>query len=334
MKSTNVRKLPAQRAVVTGGAGFLGSHLCARLLHDGFQVVAIDNLVTGNLNNIAALRASDKFRFVEHDIVEPIELEADWIFNLACCASPQHYQRDPEKTVRTCVDGSLNLLHQARRCGARIFQASTSEVYGEPDVHPQRESYRGAVNPTGPRACYDEGKRCAEAVFFDFSRVHGVEIKVARIFNTYGPQMQLDDGRVVSNFIVQALRGDPLTVHGDGSQTRSFCYVDDLIDGIVKLMASPAAFTGPVNLGNPNEVTMLQLARRILKLTGSRSQLIHKPMPVDDPTRRRPDITLAKTALGWEPRMALEQGLRRTVQYFAQALGTEEPVLKAGGSRA
>jgi len=334
MKSTNVRKLPAQRAVVTGGAGFLGSHLCTRLLHEGFHVVAIDNLVTGNLRNIEPLRAAEKFRFIEHDIVEPLELEADWIFNLACCASPQHYQRDPEKTVRTCVDGSLHLLHQAQRCGARIFQASTSEVYGEPEVHPQRESYRGAVNPTGPRACYDEGKRCAEALFFDFHRVHGVEIKVARIFNTYGPQMQLDDGRVVSNFIVQALRGEPLAVHGDGSQTRSFCYVDDLVDGIVKLMASPAAFTGPVNLGNPNEVTMLQLARRILKLTGSRSELIHKSMPVDDPTRRRPDITLAKTILDWEPRTALDAGLRRTVQFFAEALDADAPVLKAGGSRA
>ena len=334
MKTANVRKLPTKRAVVTGGAGFLGSHMCARLLREGFTVLALDNLVTGNLQNLDPLRGREAFRFSKHDVTAPLEFDADYIFNFACCASPQHYQRDPEKTVRTCTEGAVNLLHQARSKGARIFQASTSEVYGEPEVHPQRETYRGNVSPIGPRACYDEGKRCAEALFFDYHRLHGVDIKVARIFNTYGPQMQLDDGRVVSNFIVQALRNEPLTIHGDGSQTRSFCYVDDLIEGIFRLMMSPAALTGPVNLGNPTEVTVLELAERILDLTGSRSTLVRKAMPVDDPTRRRPDITLAQQALGWQPQTSLDEGLRKTAAFFEQGLANSEPVLERSGSRA
>ena len=309
-----------KRAVVTGGAGFLGSHLCAKLLDHGFSVTAIDNLSSGNIRNLAALHDRGHFTFRKHDVVQPTAIEADWIFNLACCASPQHYQRDPEQTVRTCTDGALNLLHDARSCGARIFQASTSEVYGEPAVHPQRESYRGAVSSVGPRACYDEGKRCAESMFFDFQRMHGVEIKVARIFNTYGPHMQMDDGRVVSNFIVQALRNQPLTINADGSQTRSFCYVADLIDGIVRFMASPALLTGPMNLGNPMEVTVAELAARVIELTGSRSKIVHRPMPVDDPTRRCPDITLARSTLGWTPRVSLDEGLSRTVTWFDNLL--------------
>jgi len=318
---------------VTGGAGFLGSHLSARLLREGYAVLAIDNLVTGSLNNLKALRTDPHFRFAKHDITASLEIDADWIFNLACCASPQHYQRDPEQTMRTCVQGAMHVLHQARRSGARIFQASTSEVYGEPEVHPQRESYRGAVSPIGPRACYDEGKRCAEALFFDSHRLHNLEIKVARIFNTYGPQMQVDDGRVVSNFIVQALRNEPLTIHGDGSQTRSFCYVDDLVEGIIRLMRSPAALLGPVNLGNPVEVTVGELAQRVIALTGSRSRVVHRPMPVDDPTRRRPDITLARLALGWEPHVALDEGLRRTIKWFERNLAALEPLLETGSGR-
>ena len=308
------------RAIVTGGAGFLGSHLCARLLERGDEVLAIDNLVTGSEANIEPMMDDPRFRFVRHDVTVPWHGSAERIFNLACCASPKHYQADPEKTVRTCMEGSLNMLRVARRSRARIFQASTSEVYGEPEVHPQKESYRGSVSTTGPRACYDEGKRCAEALFFDYHRMHGTEIKVARIFNTYGPQMQLDDGRVVSNFIVQALRNEPITLYGDGSQTRSFCYVDDLIDGILALMDSPGQVTGPVNLGNPVEVTVLELATRIIELTGSRSRLVRRPMPVDDPTRRCPDIGLARNTLGWSPRVPLEEGLRRTAAWFEQQL--------------
>jgi UDP-glucuronate decarboxylase len=314
-----------KRAVVTGGAGFLGSHLCANLLHHGFSVTAIDNLSTGNRRNLATLHDRGNFTFLKHDVVQPFSIQADWIFNLACCASPKHYQRDPEQTVRTCTDGTLNLLHEAHSCGARIFQASTSEVYGEPAVHPQRENYRGAVSPTGPRACYDEGKRCAESMFFDFHRMHGVEIKVARIFNTYGPHMQMDDGRVVSNFIVQALRNQPLTVNADGNQTRSFCYVADLIDGIVRFMASPAVLTGPMNLGNPTEVTVAELAARVIELTGSRSKIVHRPMPVDDPTRRCPDITLARSTLGWTPRVSLDEGLSRTITWFDNLLRSDVP---------
>jgi len=309
-----------RRTIVTGGAGFLGSHLAARLLAQGDEVLALDNLVTGSEANLEPLRDHPRFRFVRHDVTVPWKGSAERVFNLACCASPKHYQSDPEKTVRTCMEGSLNMLRLAHRTDARIFQASTSEVYGEPEVHPQKESYRGSVSPIGPRACYDEGKRCAEALFFDYHRVHGTDIKVARIFNTYGPQMQLDDGRVVSNFIVQALRNEPITIYGDGSQTRSFCYVDDLIDGILALVDSPRGITGPMNLGNPVEITVLDLATRIIALTGSRSRLVRRPIPVDDPTRRCPDIGLAKETLGWSPRVPLEEGLRRTAEWFERKL--------------
>ncbi|MEG3191407.1 UDP-glucuronic acid decarboxylase family protein [Lysobacter sp. D1-1-M9] len=323
--SNGKRNGAGKRALVTGGAGFLGSHLCARLLEDGYEVVAMDNLATGSMRNLRPLLGRGLIQFIEQDVVNPDEAQlagfrADRIFNLACCASPLHYQADPEKTIRTCIDGSLNMLHLARQSGARIFLSSTSEVYGEPEVHPQMESYRGSVSSIGPRACYDEGKRCAEAAFFDYHRVHGTEIKVARIFNTYGPSMQADDGRVVSNLIVQALRNEPMTINGDGSQTRSFCYVDDLIEGIVRLMDSPAEVTGPVNLGNPSEVTVLQLSTRIIELTGSRSKLRHRPMPVDDPTRRCPDITLARQSLGWAPQVSLDEGLRRTIAWFEETL--------------
>ena len=317
------RQAAGKRALVTGGAGFLGSHLCARLLRDGYEVVAMDNLVTGRLRNLGPLLDHGLIKFIKHDVTQPIEIgpgHVDRVFNLACCASPLHYQADPEKTIRTCLDGSLNMLRLARQSSARIFLASTSEVYGEPEVHPQHESYRGAVSSIGPRACYDEGKRCAEAAFFDYQRVHGISIKVARIFNTYGPLMQIDDGRVVSNLIVEALNNEPLTINGDGSQTRSFCYVDDLIEGIVRLMDTPADFTGPVNLGNPAEVTVLELATRIIELTGSRSKLVHRPMPVDDPTRRCPDIALARKTLGWTPQVGLDEGLRRTIAWFESAL--------------
>lgn len=319
------REGAGKRALVTGGAGFLGSHLCARLLQDGYSVIALDNLSTGSVRNLQPLLGRGPIEFVRHDVTQPIDVEVDRIFNLACCASPQHYQADPEKTLRTCMDGAFNMLRQARRNRARIFQASTSEVYGEPEVHPQKEAYRGAVSPIGPRACYDEGKRCAETAFFDYHRQYGVEIKVGRIFNTYGPMMQVDDGRVVSNLIVQALRNEPLTIHGDGSQTRSFCYVDDLIDGIVRLMDSHPQFTGPVNLGNPTEVTVLELAQRVIDLTGSRSRLVHRPMPVDDPTRRCPDIDLARQALGWKPKVPLDDGLRRTIAWFDQSLSETSP---------
>jgi len=334
MNKTEKSTMENRRAAVTGGAGFLGSHLCTRLLDEGFEVTAIDNLVTGRLQNLESLRRRKGFRFLHHDVTTPLRIDADWMFNLACCASPKHYQRDPEKTVRTCTDGAANLLHEARRTHSRIFQASTSEVYGEPEVHPQCESYRGAVSPVGPRACYDEGKRCAEALFFDYHRMYGIEIKVARIFNTYGPRMQLDDGRVVSNFVVQALRNEPLTVYGDGLQTRSFCYVDDLIEGIVRLMRSDAGVTGPVNLGNPDEVTMLELARRIIDLTGSRSKVVHRPIPIDDPTRRCPDIGLARDVLGWTPRVSLDQGLRHTIAWFERSLANPEPPLELASVRA
>ena len=335
MKTPKATRAARMHAVVTGGAGFLGSHLCARLVADGFSVLAIDNLVTGDLQNLETLLGQPDFRFIRHDVTVPIEFDAaDWIFNLACCASPKQYQRDPAKTVRTCIDGAHNMLREAKRLGARIFQASTSEVYGEPEVHPQRETYRGAVSPIGPRACYDEGKRCAEALFFDFYRMYGVEIKVARIFNTYGPKMRADDGRVVSNFIVQALRNEPLTLHGDGSQTRSFCYVDDLIEAIIELMKTPSAITGPVNLGNPSEVTVRELAARVLRLTGSGSRIAHRPMPVDDPTRRCPDISLARAVLGWQPRTPLEEGLRRTAAWFAQSVHPDASVAEVSGGRA
>lgn len=315
---TRSKQARRRRALVAGGAGFLGAHLCRRLIDDGYDVLVLDNLETGRLENLQELRDGTRLRFVRHDITQPYDAPADVVFNLACCASPVHYQAQPVHTLQTCLEGSLNLLELARRHGARIFQASTSEVYGEPESHPQNESYRGAVNTTGPRACYDEGKRCAETLFFDYRRLYGVEVKVARIFNTYGPYMCEDDGRVVSNLIVQALRGEPMTIHGDGSQTRSFCYVDDLVEGIVRLVAAPADVTGPMNLGNQQEVTVLELAERILAMTGSRSRLVRRPMPVDDPTRRCPDIALARAQLGWSPQVSLEEGLRRTIEWFAR----------------
>lgn len=304
-----------RRIVVTGGAGFLGSHLCDRLLGQGADVICIDNFYTGSAENVAHLERHPGFRLLEHDVCEPISLEVDEIYNLACPASPVHYQRDPVQTTRTSVLGALNMLELARQTGARILQASTSEVYGDPTVHPQPESYWGNVNPTGPRSCYDEGKRCAETLFFDYWRQHGLPIKVARIFNTYGPRMRADDGRVVSNFIVQALRGEAISIFGDGSQTRSFCYVDDLVDGLVTLMATPDAVTGPVNLGNPAEFSMLELAQEVLKQTASSSKLAHFPLPVDDPRQRQPDIALARS-LGWQPETPLHEGLRFTVEYF------------------
>ena len=323
-------EIPRRRhALVAGGAGFLGAHLCRRLILDGYDVVALDNLVTGSLGNLREPLREGHLRFMHQDVVEPCDMSVDVVFNLACCASPIHYQAHPVHTLETCLTGALNMLKLAHRHGARIFQASTSEVYGEPETHPQHESYRGAVSITGPRACYDEGKRCAETLFFDYHRLYGVQIKVGRIFNTYGPYMREDDGRVVSNLILQALRREPMTIYGDGSQTRSFCYVDDLIEGIVRLAASPADFTGPVNLGNPQEVTVLELAERIRTLTGSRSRLVRKPMPVDDPTRRCPDITLAREHLGWEPKVPLDEGLRRTIAWFEARLRTHALPLPA-----
>ncbi|THK35844.1 SDR family oxidoreductase [Ensifer sp. MPMI2T] len=318
-----------KRILVTGGAGFLGSHLCELLLGAGHEVICVDNFSTGLRRNIAQLKRFDTFRVIGHDIVEPIDLEVDEIYNLACPASPPHYQADPIQTMRTCVIGSLNLLDLAARRGARIFQASTSEIYGDPQVHPQVESYWGNVNPFGPRSCYDEGKRCAETLFFDFHKVHGIEIKIVRIFNTYGPRMRPDDGRVVSNFIVQALKGEDITVYGDGSQTRSFCFVDDLIDGFVRLMASPSSLTGPVNLGNPGEFTISELAEQVIRLTGSRSKIVCRPLPVDDPRQRRPDISLATEALGWRPTVNLSEGLARTIHYFDGLLsGSDRKVME------
>jgi UDP-glucuronate decarboxylase len=306
--------------LVTGGAGFLGSHLCEILLSAGHQVLCLDNYFTGRKENIRHLMANPDFEVIRHDVTEPIRLEVDQIFNLACPASPRHYQFNAIKTIKTSVLGACNVLGLAKRTGARVFQASTSEVYGDPAVHPQPESYWGHVNPIGIRSCYDEGKRVAETLFFDYHRQHGVDIRIARIFNTYGPRMQSDDGRVVSNFIVQALRGEDLTVYGDGSQTRSFCYVDDLVDGFVRLMDTEGV-TGPVNLGNPGEFTMLQLAEQVLGMVGGPSRVVHQPLPADDPRQRRPDITLARDQLGWLPQVPLEQGLERTIRYFRQALG-------------
>jgi UDP-glucuronate decarboxylase len=306
----------SKRVLVTGGAGFLGSHLCERLIAQGHDVICADNLFTGDKRNVAHLLVHPNFEFQRHDVTQPLVVEVDEIWNLACPASPVHYQHDPVATTKTSVHGAINMLGLAKRVGARIFQASTSEVYGDPQVHPQREDYWGHVNPIGLRSCYDEGKRCAETLFFDYHRQHGVEIKVARIFNTYGPRMHPNDGRVVSNFIVQALRGEPITIYGEGRQTRSFCYVDDLIDGFLALMASPPDFTGPVNLGNPGEFTIRELADRVLALTGSKSPLVFRPLPSDDPTQRQPDISLARERLGWGPKVALEQGLQRTIAYF------------------
>lgn len=309
-----------KRIVVTGGAGFLGSHLCERLLREGLDVLCVDNLYTGSKRNIVHLLDDPYFELYRHDITYPLYVEVDEIYNLACPASPIHYQNDPVQTTKVNVHGSINMLGLAKRLKAKILQASTSEVYGNPQVHPQTESYWGHVNPTGIRSCYDEGKRCAETLFFDYYRQHRLQIKVGRIFNTYGPRMHPNDGRVVSNFIVQALRGEPITIYGEGKQTRSFCYVDDLIDGLIRLMNSPDAFTGPVNLGNPTEFTILELAEMVMKLTGTRSEMVFKPLPADDPIQRKPDISLAKTTLDWEPKIPLQEGLSHTVDYFDDLL--------------
>jgi UDP-glucuronate decarboxylase len=310
--------IPLNKILVTGGAGFIGSHLCERLLNDGNEVICLDNFFTGSKKNIIHLMNNPYFEVIRHDIEEPILLEVDEIYNLACPASPIHYQFDPVKTIKTSVMGAINVLEIARKTKAKILQASTSEVYGDPEVHPQVETYRGNVNPIGPRACYDEGKRCAETLFFDYYRQYNVDIKVVRIFNTYGPRMAINDGRVVSNFIIQALQNKDITIYGDGNQTRSFCYVDDLINGLIKMMKSNE--TGPINLGNPEEITIKDLAEIIIKLTNSKSKIIYKPLPQDDPKQRLPDITLAKTKLNWKPTVKLEEGLKRTIQYFRKIL--------------
>jgi UDP-glucuronate decarboxylase len=304
------------RILVTGGAGFIGSHLCERLLADGHEVICLDNLFTGSKGNIRHLLDDRKFELIRHDIIEPILLEVDRIYNLACPASPVHYQYNPVKTVKTSVMGTINMLGMAKRVKARILQASTSEVYGDPQIHPQTEDYWGNVNPIGIRSCYDEGKRVAETLMMDYHRQNGVDVRIVRIFNTYGPRMAENDGRVVSNFIIQALRGEDITVYGDGSQTRSFCYVDDLVNGLVAMM-NRDGFTGPVNLGNPAETTILEFAERIIALTGSRSRIVFKPLPADDPKQRQPDITLAKDKLGWQPAVPVEEGLQKTITYFA-----------------
>ena len=309
-----------KRILVTGGAGFLGSHLCDRLIKDGHDVLCLDNFFTGNKQNIEHLTIHNSFELMRHDVTFPLYVETDQIYNLACPASPVHYQFDPVQTTKTSVHGAINMLGLAKRTRARIFQASTSEVYGDPEVHPQREEYWGKVNPIGPRSCYDEGKRCAETLFFDYHRQHDLDIKVARIFNTYGPRMHPNDGRVVSNFIVQALKGQDITIYGDGSQTRSFCYVDDLIEAFVRMMNTEKGFTGPVNIGNPGEFSMLELAEKVLKLTGGKSKLIYQSLPVDDPKQRQPDISLAKNKLGWEPKVQLEDGLKETISYFRKVL--------------
>lgn len=307
------------RILVTGGAGFIGSHLCERLLRDGHEVICLDNFFTGNKRNIASLLANPAFELIRHDITEPILLEVDRIYNLACPASPIHYQYNPVKTIKTSVMGTINMLGLAKRVRARILQASTSEVYGDPQVHPQPEEYWGNVNPIGIRSCYDEGKRVAETLMMDYHRQNGVDIRIVRIFNTYGPRMAVNDGRVVSNFVVQALRREDLTVYGDGGQTRSFCYVDDLVDGLVRMMECEG-FTGPVNLGNPAETTILEFARRITELTGSKTKIVFSPLPADDPKQRQPDIRLAREKLGWEPKVGLEAGLKNTIDYFTAKL--------------
>jgi UDP-glucuronate decarboxylase len=310
----------SKRVLVTGGAGFLGSHLCERLLAEGNEVVCIDNFCTGGKRNVVHLLADPNFTLLEHDVTNPLYLQVDEIYNLACPASPVHYQSDPVHTLKTSVLGAINMLGLAKRLGAPILQASTSEVYGDPHVHPQPETYWGHVNPTGMRACYDEGKRAAETLFFDYHRRHGIAIKVARLFNTYGPRMHPHDGRVVSNFIVQALTGKPITIYGEGLQTRSFCYVEDLVEGFSRLMRSPMDLTGPINLGNPEEFTIRELAHKVIDITRSRSPLVHMPLPADDPQQRRPDIALARSELGWEPKIRLDAGLRKTCEYFEQLL--------------
>ncbi len=316
MTSITIRPTTQIRVLVTGGAGFLGSHLCERLLAQGCEVLCVDNFYTGSRDNILHLLSNPRFELLRHDVTFPLYVEVDEIYNLACPASPIHYQFDPVQTTKTSVHGAINMLGLAKRVKAKIMQASTSEVYGDPQVHPQPEEYWGHVNPTGVRSCYDEGKRCAETLFFDYYRQHSLRIKVARIFNTYGPRMHPNDGRVVSNFIVQALLGKPITIYGEGKQTRSFCYVDDMIEGFVRLMAAPDSCTGPINLGNPGEFTILELAERVLTLTGSRSVLVRQPLPADDPTQRQPDIRRAGEHLGWVPQVALEEGLRQTIAYF------------------
>jgi len=309
-----------KRILVTGGAGFLGSHLCTRLLNEGNEVICVDNFFTGDKKNIEKLLSNPYFEVIRHDVTLPLYVEVDEIYNLACPASPPHYQFDPVQTTKTSVIGAINMLGLAKRCKAKILQASTSEVYGDPEIHPQPESYKGSVSTTGIRACYDEGKRCAETLFFDYYRQHNVDIKVMRIFNTYGPNMNPYDGRVVSNFIVQALKGEDITMYGDGSQTRSFCYVDDLIDGMIRLMNSRDGFTGPVNIGNPGEFTMLELAEKIIELTGTSSKITFQPLPQDDPLQRQPIIDLAKKELGWEPHISLEEGLKHAIEYFKSAI--------------
>jgi len=306
--------------LVTGGAGFIGSHLCRQLLAEGNEVLCVDNLFTGDKRNIRPLLDDPLFEFYRHDVTFPLYVESDGIYNLACPASPVHYQFDPVQTTKTSVHGAINMLGLAKRLKVKILQASTSEVYGDPETHPQKEDYWGHVNPVGPRSCYDEGKRCAETLFFDYSRQHGLPVKVARIFNTYGPGMHPDDGRVVSNFIIQCLKNEPVTIHGDGSQTRSFCYVKDLVKGLTALMATKTDFTGPVNLGNPSERTILELAETIRDLAGSSSEIVFRPLPQDDPKRRCPDIGLARNSLGWEPEVPLEEGLERTIAYFDKLL--------------
>jgi UDP-glucuronate decarboxylase len=313
-----------KRIMVTGGTGFLGSFLCERLLREGNDVLCVDNYYTGSRSNVLHLLDDPHFETIRHDITFPLYVEVDEIYNLACPASPVHYQVDPVQTVKTNVHGAINMLGLAKRTKAKIFQASTSEVYGDPAVHPQPEEYRGSVNPIGPRACYDEGKRCAETLFFDYHRQYGVEIRVARIFNTYGPRMHPNDGRVVSNFIVQALRNEPITIFGNGTQTRSFCYVDDLIEGFIRLMGAPSGVTGPINLGNPGEFQVRELAEMVVEMTGSRSGVVFKPLPVDDPTQRKPDISLAKQKLGWQPTVSLREGLAKTIAYFEWALSEGE----------
>lgn len=309
-----------QRILVTGGAGFLGSHLCERLLESGNEVLCVDNFFTGSRRNVQHLLSNPSFELMRHDVTFPLYVEVDQIYNLACPASPIHYQFDPVQTTKTSVHGAINMLGLAKRVRARILQASTSEVYGDPEVHPQTESYWGRVNPIGPRGCYDEGKRCAETLFFDYHRQHKLDIKVVRIFNTYGPRMHPDDGRVVSNFVVQALRGSDITIYGDGQQSRSFCYVDDLVDGLIRMMSTDQGFTGPINIGNPAEFSIRELAEKVIELTGSRSKLVHLPLPADDPRQRRPDITLAIEKLGWRPTVPLEEGLVRTCDYFSKTL--------------